>query len=153
MRLKILLLFFLVYNPLFSNENILKNEKYGTMIKKADFYVLKGNYKKAISIYKKILEKVPSEASILLKLATAYYNNEDNENSMKIVEKLDFLKNNELNFIFLKAQIYQSNNDLKNALEYYSKFLERSEDIKLKEDVRVIVNSLSKKVKIVRNRP
>jgi DNA-binding response OmpR family regulator/tetratricopeptide (TPR) repeat protein len=130
----------ITYKKIFEDKNLTLK------LKKADFYMLKGNYKKAISMYKNILESVPNENQILLKLATAYYNNDDNNNSIKIIEKLNFLKDNSLNFIFLKAQVYQSINDLENSYLYYNEFLKRSNDDNLKKDVRIIIKNIKKKL-------
>ena len=134
-------------------KNIFKNKKLRIKLKKADFYMLKGNYKKSISIYKKILESVPNQTEILLKLATAYYNNDDNHNTIRIIDKLNFLKYNHINFIFLKAQVYQAVNDFKTSYKYYNEFLKRTNDERLKKDVKIILKNIYKNTKIAQGQP
>lgn len=134
-------------------KRLFKDKKLYAKLKKGNFYMLKGNYKKAISIYKKILEIVPNQTEILLKLATAYYNNNDNKNTIKIIEKLNFLKYDNINFIFLKAQAYQAINDLQTSYNYYNEFLKRSSDENLKKDIKIIMKNIYKNAKIVRGQP
>ncbi len=134
-------------------KKLFKEKKLDIKFKKGNFYMLKGNYKKAISIYKKILEIVPNHTEILLKLATAYYNNNDNKNAIKIIDKLNFLKYNNINFIFLKAQVYQAINDLQTSYNYYDEFLRKSNDEKLKKDIKIIMKNIYKNTKIVRGQP
>ncbi len=134
-------------------KKIFNDRKLNIQLKRANFFMLKGNYKKAISIYKKILELIPNQPDILLKLATAYYNDNNNDKAVKIIDKLDFLKYDDVNFIFLKAQVYQAVNDLQKSYNYYQKFLLRSDDEKLKKDIKVILKNIYKNTKIVQEQP
>ena len=134
-------------------QNLFKNKKLALKLKKADFYLLKGNYKKAIKLYKDILKITPNYHPILLKLATAYYNDNRNQEAKKIIEKLDFMKYDNINFIFLKAQVYHALNDLNNAYKYYNEFLSRTKDEKLKKEVKLIIKNIYKNTKIAGSLP
>lgn len=113
-------------------------------IKEADFYLKNKNYKKAIDIYLQILKPMPNNKEILFHLAVSYYFDENNEEALKYVEKLDFIdfKNNE--FILFKAQLYQSLNDSVNAIKFYKEYLKNVPDSSLKKEINIIVVNIAK---------
>ncbi len=116
----------------------------GKFVKEADFYLKNKNYKKAIDIYLQVLKTMPNNKEILFHLAVSYYFDENNEEALKYVEKLDFIDFKSNEFLLFKAQLYQSTNDPLNAIKYYKEYLKNVPDSSLKKEINIIVVNIAK---------
>ncbi len=125
-------------------ETEMSEKKYGKQLREADFFIKKGNYKKAIFIYNSLLKTIPEHSELLFYLATALYLDENNKDALNIIEKLDILNYKNSNFTLLKAQVYQALNDLTSAEVEYGKYVEENRDSPLTKEIIVILKSLQK---------
>lgn len=131
------------YQSIEYNQKMEQNGLRG-FIKEADFYLKNKNYKKAIDIYLQILKTMPNNKEILFHTAVSYYFDENNEEALKYVEKLDFIDFKSNEFILFKAQLYQSLNDSVNAIKFYKEYLKNVPDSSLKKEINIIVVNIAK---------
>ncbi|MBN2693795.1 hypothetical protein JXR93_03950 [bacterium] len=139
-----------IKSKLFKNYQIIaydkemSERKYGKQLREADFFIKKGNYKKAISIYNTLLKTMPEHPELLFYLATAFYLDENNKEALNVVEKLDIIGYKNSNYTLLKGQIYQALNDLTNAEIEYSKYIQENPNSALTKELSIIIKSLQK---------
>lgn len=125
-----------------------RSKKYGIKLREANYLIKKGNYKQAILIYNNLLKSMPDNSELLLYLAAAHYSDEDNEEALKVIEKLDMLQFRNGEFLLLKAQVYETENDFINAIKYYQEYLKDHPKSSVNREINTIIRTLAKSAKI-----
>ena len=128
-----------------------ENEKLRKLEDEADIALEKGDYRKAIDIYKKILKKNKDSESIKNKLGKAFLNNHNLKEAKEIFEDLIAINNNfEYNYNLSKVYILYRNYEKAEEYLYIAKEKNPSEGIILELiDLEMYLENYEKAEKII----
>jgi tetratricopeptide (TPR) repeat protein len=87
-------------------------------------WALKGDFNKAIELYKKALEKFPNNTEIITSIGNAYTNLNDNDNALAWYSKLNIDDIGKVDTLYNMGAITYNKGDFDSAVKYFKKSVE-----------------------------